>query len=154
MDKKKFRFQDIPKFTGFGHYQIDVRWSSLPEILGSFKKDYGLEFDPVYQRGHVWTEAQQRAFVEFGLQGGTTGRLLLFNCPNWDDHPKGPMELVDGKQLLTAVLKFLNNDLTVFDQFPGIGPTRFADFESLMYNELRFQVHVNGLETRAEVLKW
>ena len=32
----------------------------------------GLQFNPDFQRGHVWTEGQQIAFMEFLLKGGKT----------------------------------------------------------------------------------
>jgi len=32
---------------------------------------YGLDLDPDYQRGHVWTEEQRGRFVGFLLEGGT-----------------------------------------------------------------------------------
>lgn len=153
----KLPYKQIPRFIGFGNYQVDVFWRSLQSTLADYEQAEGLDLDPDFQRGHVWTEAQQKAYVEFIVRGGQTGRVLLFNCPGWNGGiggPKGPIVLVDGKQRLNAVLRFLNDEITIFDDFPGIGPTLASEFEILRDTETRFQIYINGLNTRAEVLKW
>lgn len=55
----------------------------------------------------------------------------------------------DGKQRLTSVLLFLGNEVTVF------GGHKFSDYtDKLRMTGPRFRMHVNNLETRAEVLQW
>jgi hypothetical protein len=64
--------------------------------------EYPLDIDPDYQRGYVWTGAQQRALVGHVLEGGDTPALVV------NEGPIGrvvPAELVDGKQRLTACLR-------------------------------------------------
>jgi len=61
---------------------------------------YVFEICPDFQRGHVWDDAKSIAYVEFCLKGGVSARTLFFNCPGWQN--KGPMQLVDGLQRLTA----------------------------------------------------
>ena len=152
---KLLPYAAIPRFIGFGNYQVSVFWRYLETNFQQWEEMCGLDLDPPYQRGHVWTEAQQKAYVEFVIRGGQTGKVLLFNCPGWNGGDiRGPIELVDGKQRLTAVLRFLHNEITVLDDFPGVGPVYAKDFEVLRDLELRFEVFVNGLETRAEVLQW
>ena len=142
------RFKDIPQMTPFPNYVVDVSWRYLNEWLEECK-ELALDTDPDFQRAHVWTESQQRRYVEFILRGGRSCRELLFNCVGWRDDYRGPFVLVDGKQRLTSVLKFLDNKLAIFDGH------KFSDFEDkLNYMGPGFVVRINDLETRAEVLQW
>ena len=152
----KLPYSKMPRLIGPGNYEIDVFWSSLGFTFTNWTESYGLNLDPDYQRPHVWTEAQQRAYVEFVIMGGQSGKILLFNCPGWNSRTSnmGPIELVDGKQRLHAVQLFMDDRLTVFDSYPEIGPTLYSEMELIRDLVCRFKVYVNGLDTRAEVLQW
>ena len=73
------QFRDIPQFTDIGHYAVDYPIDRLISFLEDEIRDYGLQLNPEFQRGHVWTRKQQIAYVEFLLRGGRTGRDLYFN---------------------------------------------------------------------------
>lgn len=77
------KFKDIPAFTRDGSWQCDFDFKYLLEFIDEHIKEYGLQLNPDFQRGHVWTEKQQIAWLEFFLRGGKTGRILYFNCPWW-----------------------------------------------------------------------
>lgn len=54
------RFRDIPQFiSSFGCYHVDIPVSGLDKTINNYKKDYGLELNPDFQRGYVWTKKQQ-----------------------------------------------------------------------------------------------
>jgi len=141
------KIRDIPQFTKDPNYAIDVPWSSLEIQLGRYAKSYQLELEPDFQRGHVWSESKQIAFIEFCLRGGMSAQNIYFNCPGWMGRKTGVLQLVDGLQRVTAVLRFLK------DEIPAFG-LRLSEYEDgLVWNpSLRF--HVNDLKTRAEVLTW
>src|SRR5262245_21949911 len=109
------RFSDIPKFTRHAGWAVDVSWRYLEEHLEQHA-GYNLNLDPDFQRAHVWTEPQQVRYVEFILRGGQSSRDILTNCVNWQSSLNniGPYELVDGKQRLAAVLRFLRNEIAIF----------------------------------------
>lgn len=74
------RFQDVPQFTKRPGYAVDIPWDHLlrhleHEMAGAG----GIDLDPDFQRGHVWTPEKQVAFVEFTLRGGESARNLYFN---------------------------------------------------------------------------
>ena len=46
-------------------------------------------------------------------------KTLIFNCPGWMIDFRGPYELVDGKQRLEAVRKFMRDELPVFGYIKG-----------------------------------
>lgn len=73
-------------------------------------REYNLNMNPDFQRGHVWTEIQQSKYVEFILKGGKSGRDFYFNWnPDTNDYV-----CVDGLQRTTALQNFVHNKLKVF----------------------------------------
>lgn len=142
-------YNDMPKLTNFGSYNVNVGFSYLPEMIREWQKGFGLDLVPDFQRGHVWTTEQQIRFVEFLLSGGKSNNIIYFNCPGWQttNDSKKDFVLVDGLQRLTACLSFLENKLPVFGHY------RDAITGKLSYS-IGLVFHVNNLRTRAEVLTW
>jgi hypothetical protein len=145
--EKGMDFNDIPQFP-HAHYEIDVFWTYLEEHIQHQTEERvaPLDLEPDFQRAHVWTEAQQVAYVEYALRGGEVGRNLTFNCPGWGRDYRGPYTIVDGKQRLEAVRKFLRNDLRVFGH-------RYKEFTGKLRTlSHTFKWRVCSLKTRDEVL--
>lgn len=143
------RIRDIPQFTRDGNYAVDLWWRDLDGYIErQIEEKPFLDIDPDFQRAHVWTEAQQIAFVEYGLRGGRSGMNIHLNCVGWMGNFKGPYVLVDGKQRLNAVLRFLRSEIPAF----GVLSKDYEDKLSL--TGPRFRWCVNDLKTRAEVLTW
>ena len=105
--------------------------------------------EPEFQRDYVWTQDQKVRYVEFLLRGGNTGRDILFNCPYWNSgkpNLSDRMVIVDGKQRLSAVIGFLNNEVTAFNHY-------YYEFTDNLRNTLvNLTFHINELGTRAEIL--
>lgn len=123
-------------------------WDHLLHTLDRWGESQKVDLDPDFQRGHVWTEQQQIAFVEFGLRGGTSARTIFFNSTEF--YKGEPIEIVDGKQRLEAVARFLRNEI------PAYG-TLYEEYEDdlwMSHMGASFRVCVNRLQTRAEVLQW
>jgi len=106
-----------------------------------------LQLCPDFQRGHVWTEAQQIAYVEYILRGGQSGRDIYFNCPGWHSGEFGEYVCVDGLQRITALLRFVN------DEIPAFG-VLCSDYEDKLRMTNNIVWHVNDLQTKKEVLTW
>lgn len=147
------RFQDIKPFVQKGHIEFHVPLQHLEKQLAEFfKEPYYLDINPDFQRGHVWTEAQQIAYTEFFFRKGETARTIYFNYPNWEtEHPESDikqMVLVDGLQRLTALRRFMNNEI------PLLG-YKFSEFTDKMTTvDFTLKFNINTLITRKEVLKW
>lgn len=148
------KLEDIRQLTRSGSYEVTIPYDSIERTLKDFAEDYHLDLDPDFQRGHVWTPDQQKAFMEYLLREGKYGKVILFNCPLFGNAPYNEesrhMVLVDGKQRLTTVRKFLANELAVFDGYflrDYEDHKKFGIFDGLKFN-------VNALKTRAEVLQW
>jgi hypothetical protein len=143
------RFRDIPQIS-VANYSANTSWCGLSEKLCGMWGNINGEIimDPDYQRGHVWTKRQQTEYIEYILRGGISGKDIYWNCPGWMSDFRGPMELVDGKQRINAVLKFQENKVKVFDHY-------FREFtDKLDWVRHQFLFHVNDLKNRADVIQW
>jgi len=146
-------FQKIPQFTRDSPYSVDSdwpyfinKWIADPAFLDSTP----VELCPDFQRGHVWSEAQQIAYIEYALRGGKSGKDIYFNCSSWMDKFNTPLQLVDGLQRVTAVQRFIKNEIPAFG-------TLYKDYTGtlrILSGCASFKIHVNTLQTRAEVLTW
>lgn len=147
---KYTKFKEIPQFTRDGSYAIDCSLPFLKDWVAD-EQNEGLELNPDFQRGHVWTREQEIAYIEFLLRGGRTGRDLYFNKPSWNNPvPDGAYDdfvCVDGLQRITAILGFLDNEFPVFGSY-------YREFEDRMSIMNTVRVHVNDLKTKKDVLTW
>jgi len=119
----------------------------LEDNIQKHIEEDNLDLDPDFQRAHVWNETQQIRFVEYLLRGGMSARVLYFNHPGWMKSFKGQMVIVDGKQRLEAMRKFLRDELPIF------GYTRYQ-FSDRLHASSTVQIAINDLPTRKEVLQW
>lgn len=121
--------------------------------LGNWTETFGADWggflrEPDYQRGRVWTEAQQIAFVE-GMLRGTVPmdlRRIQINIPHWEeDDPQGDLphriELVDGLQRLTAIERALAGELLLFGKPPEFFQGTRYDLKRVNTWMVKFHVH-------------
>ena len=144
----KLIYKDIPKFTGDGHYHFDVDLDYANKWINEHIEKYGLQLNPDFQRGNVWTEKQKIAYIEFLLRGGRSSRDIYFNHPGWMRDFEGDFVCVDGLQRLTSVLEFMNNKLPVFDGY------YLDDIDKIPFMTVTLKFHINDIRNRKEVLKW
>ena len=145
-----------------------MRWDEIPQLtscrnsgadwpLFRYFCDYidsevaeGLTLNPDFQRGHVWTEEQQTAYIEYLLMGGTSGRTIYLNAKNIEAPSFEAQDYVcvDGLQRITAIQRFYH------DEIPAYGH-RYSEFEGTL-NSAKFTMRIvtNDLQSREEVLQW
>ena len=109
------KFTDIPQFTRGSPYSVDIGLDYLVTWVTEHEQNFNLQLNPDFQRGHVWTEEQQIAYIEYLLRGGRSGRDVYFNMPGWMVEFNGKFVCVDGLQRITACLKFMNDKLKYLD---------------------------------------
>jgi len=164
------KFQEIPMLTSAGLYEINTPLNGLERTIDCFQEvneaHYPLDLMPDFQRGHVWNESQQIAYVEFFLKGGMTGRTIYLNCPNWGSFCKIPdggykdFVIVDGLQRLTALLKFVRGEISAFNHYVQtkdncLNPVFFFEDKIRMSKACdNLRININNLKTKKEVLQW
>jgi len=148
------RFKDIPQFTSSGSYQVNYPLTSLVREIEEEVSEMGLQLNPEFQRGHVWTEEQQIAWLEYHLRGGKSGNTIYLNNPFWNSY-REPKEneysdyvCVDGLQRITAAQKFIHNEIKVFGSY-------YDEFEDkIRVLPQTMILNVNDLKSEKEVLQW
>lgn len=144
--------------TAHSTYNVDVPITHIPRVISDYVDSYGLELNPDFQRGNVWTVVQQVRWLEFFFRGGNSANIMRFNCPefqgtgcyrevSYGETRETHMVCVDGLQRLTAMMAFLNNKVKIFG-------TYFKDFEDKPGFNYCLRFNINGLQTRREVLQW
>lgn len=156
--KRSEELASIIKPLRTARYEVDHEWRGLQKALDGYCKDYGgLELNPDFQRGHVWTAEQQRHFIENILRGvvASSGFLIQFNCPNWElesyrgDLPQG-FQCIDGLQRLTAVQGFMDGVVRPFGlHHEDLNGSRF----SMRGSSFRFRFAVHDFQSRADLLQ-
>ncbi len=139
---------DIPQYTLEGRDATDVPLDMLDEFVQRWTETHNWEMVPDFQRGHVWDEERQTAFVEHPPRGGQGSNLIRLNCPGWQRHLNGTLQTVDGLQRLTACIRFVRGEIPAF----GHKIDEYEDPGQLAGYSLRIQV--NDLTARADVLRW
>lgn len=142
------KWSDIPQFTRSGSWECDY---SLPSFVRFIEEEQtkGLQMNPDFQRGHVWTEEQQIAYVEFLLRGGRTARTIYLNNSGWNKMAGDDEQYVcvDGLQRSTAIIRFVKGEIKAFGYY-------FDEFEGSARIMQGVKININDLKTRREVLQW
>lgn len=144
-------------------YSVDHHLHRLEDALATFERDVGeggtFELNPDFQRGHVWTQAQQVAYVENVLRG-VAPVVFRFNHPSFfgrraaaagpDDLPPNQMTCIDGLQRITALRAFLAGDFKVFDRWYA------KDLDGSAFSMARYRAsfEVFNISTRSELLSF
>ena len=141
-------FREIEQYTDEGNYHCDVELWYLEEHVTRWTERYGLDMDADFQRAHVWDEAKQVAFVEHLLRGGQGSHVIRLNSPGGMGRKgRGKLVVVDGKQRLTACLRFIRGEITAFGSF-------LSEYVDPPPIRVGLSFYVNDLQTRAAVLRW
>lgn len=143
-------FRDIIQYTRQGQWEVDYSIEKLVEQIDKWVNEEDLELCPDFQRGHVWTEEQQVAYIMHILRGGTSGKTIFLNNPNWQEHRSytyTDFVCVDGLQRITAIKRFINNEIKVFEHY-------YKDFTGTLRIYHNIKVNINNLKTKKEVLQW
>ena len=88
-------------------------------MLVDFQSRINVETE--YQRGKVWSQAQQALLIDSILRNFDIPKIFLRKLP---DGSKYLFEVVDGKQRLTAIWRFASDDFRLLKNFvayPGLG---------------------------------
>lgn len=100
-----------------------LRLSATAATVNAFwmwHNDGDLDMDQPYQRGHVWGEDRQRQLIRSLILGVPIPSLIInqrhlgdFTHPGYDDARNAAYAVVDGKQRITAIIRWLSGGLMV-----------------------------------------
>lgn len=83
------------------------------EVIRYWHSENAMELNAPYQRGDVWGETRQRNLIRSILLGIPIPSIIVNDrfTAGWDDNLS--CVVIDGKQRITAILKFLLGELSV-----------------------------------------
>lgn len=82
-----------------------------------------IDWNPPYQRGEVWGEIRQRNLIKSVLMGIPISAIILNDRSKdeaWGDPAYRFMAVIDGKQRMTAIAKFLCGHMVVPGEWFGL----------------------------------
>lgn len=108
-----------------GEYPIDmyIQWI----------KSGALNFGAEYQRDYVWGHQEQQTFLRVLISGFPIGSVALAKAPDWDICDGPYIEVVDGKQRLTTLKLFINNEIPIVIGGEEIYWSEFTRSEQLAF---------------------
>lgn len=158
-DANNKKFGEIVNDIPNPNYSVDFNMHRLKPQFMSYAKDYGsFEYNPDFQRGHVWSIDKQIAFIEAIVENTIAKSLLTItlNCPEFDDFYKGEGDLtgfciIDGLQRVTAIQDFVEGKFKIYNNQFG-----YDDFDLSKYSFKRvcIRVQVFTFKWKKDLLKY
>lgn len=127
------------------HYSnVDYQFPYLERRAGDT-----FDFDPDYQRGHVWSTAQREKFLGYFFENGRMPLVFLLD----DGDFSTPYEVIDGKQRLTSCLMFLRGEVAA--ELSDGRHIWWKDFNEQDRRQVpNIKCGIVQLKSRAEVLRF
>lgn len=134
------------------HFPSIDRWYLGLDYSTGLAK-YDIELCPDFQRGHIWTNEQRVAYIEYLLRGGKLNNTIIFNQMGDGLHnSKYPYQCVDGLQRITSVYMFMHDELEVFDGLTCSSMVKRSKYKKFPTTTYYLTIQCTNLKTRADVL--
>jgi hypothetical protein len=113
----------LEEFKNTKNYRVKSKWDKIIQRNQNMYMDLmhlynqimtkEMNLNPFYQRDLVWTNEQKKAYIEalFLEKAEIKPTIIL----NWENHDENCYEVLDGKQRISTILEFLNNNFPIFD---------------------------------------
>ena len=135
----------MAKLKDFLKFESNMTKSTLAFWILQFKEGQ-VDLNAEYQRDYVWKEEQQQEFLQSLISGFPVGAIAVVTSDKMSDKY---VEVVDGKQRLTTLKLFLDNEIPCGDVYYkdlDVVDKRFFNNIFLPYEDLKGQ----DLKTRIE----
>lgn len=120
------------KWESYSHPISDVRdWADSER----------LELRPDFQRNEVWTQAAQIMLIDTILKGIPIPKIYIKSIVK---NEKTYRIVVDGQQRLTAILKFIRDELPLKSPYQG-------EYSNMKYSELPESVHDDFIRYKIDI---
>ena len=133
--------------------RLSLSQTNRPVDVFSYWVNEGyLELNPPYQRGDVWGQIRQRNLIRSLMIGIPIPSIIVNDrfAANWGEE----IAIIDGKQRITAILRFLDSELhvpAVWFGFAGSGDISYK-FLSLAQQRRFRNIPMSVCEGRLESL--
>lgn len=112
--------------------------------VANFYEAYQLDkynFAPVYQRKSIWTDEKKSFLINSIAKNFPIPPIFLHQKID-DANGKTKYDVIDGKQRLTAILEFLNNEISISDEAEGskLAGLYFKDLDDPDFTELKKRI--------------
>lgn len=94
---------------------VKQTWS-IQEIFQKIRSGK-LNLSPIYQRNEIWGKDKQTAFIESLLMGIIIPPIYVVEVPAEQVLDGSSYEVVDGKQRLTTITSFLQNEFSLVEKY-------------------------------------
>jgi len=89
---------------------INYSQRDLISLIGKMSDEHGIDLNPEYQRGLVWTHSQKISLIDSIFKNVDIGKFSVIRRP-WGNDNNKPItpklyEMLDGKQRLTAIWEY------------------------------------------------
>lgn len=139
-------FLNFKNKTLFDDLTVTTITSSLENFLDMYAEgEY--DFDPEYQRGLVWTKEQKQAFIKALMIGKAEIQPIFIRNPK---KREGGLEVLDGKQRLTAILEYVRGEFEVegfYYKDLNSSDIRIFNYTPMVYTEIKYYDNKVGLTT-------
>lgn len=129
-------------------YKEPLRLQYMQQDIGSLIHRnfvyWGLDMNPRYQRDIVWTHEQKIELLDSIFNGLDIGKFVFINIPYGREYG---YEILDGKQRLTTILEFYNDEWTYKGYYYSeLSPMLQCKFEGLSVSvaEMREEIATEG----------
>lgn len=120
--------------------------------IANFYESYQLDkynFNPEYQRKSIWTEEKKSFLINSIVKNFPIPPIFLHQQID-DSTGETKYDIIDGKQRLTAIVEFLNNQISISDEDESgnLSGLYFKDLSKLEYaeNKKRFWRYALSIE--------
>jgi uncharacterized protein with ParB-like and HNH nuclease domain len=121
--------------------RYNLQTTNRPISVVKYWRDAGeMVLDAPYQRGHVWGETRQRNLIKSLILGIPIPSIIINDRAGagWDmEHS---CVVIDGKQRITAMLKFFDNELKVHGEWFGFEGD--LTFEEISKKDISIKRHL------------
>ncbi|MEO9827726.1 MAG: DUF262 domain-containing protein [Paracoccaceae bacterium] len=129
--------------------------------VANFYEAYQLDkynFDPVYQRRSIWTDEKKSFLINSIAKNFPIPPIFLHQKID-DATGKTKYDIIDGKQRLTAIIDFLNNEIPISDEAEGsnLAGLYFRDLDAPEFKDLkkriwRYTISIEYIDTADAVV--
>lgn len=129
--------------------------------VANFFEAYQLDkynFDPNYQRKSIWSDEKKSFLINSIAKNFPIPPIFLHQKID-DATGKTRYDVIDGKQRLTAIIEFLNNEIPISDEAEGsnLAGLYFRDLDTPEFSELkkriwRYTISIEYIDTADAVV--